>query len=65
MNWNFIMAGSETNGLLLALAVFLAWKVAGYIGADYFLLRFVGVPGRVRKPSQKKTWRLRQAGSSK
>lgn len=47
MNWNFIMAGSaSSNGLLLALAVFLAlaWKVAGYIGADFFLLRFVGVP---------------------
>ncbi len=47
MNWNFIMAGTaSSNGLLLGLAVFLAlaWKVAGYIGADYFLLRFVGVP---------------------
>lgn len=47
MNWNFIMAGSaSSNGLLLALAVLLimAWKVAGYIGADYYLLRWVGVP---------------------
>ncbi len=47
MNWNFIMAGAaSTNGALLALAVLLimAWKVAGYIGADYFLLRWIGVP---------------------
>lgn len=47
MNWNFIMAGSaSTNGLLFALAVLLilAWKVAGYYGADYYLLRYLGVP---------------------
>lgn len=47
MNWNFIMAGAaSTNGLLLVLAVFLvlAWKVAGYVGADYYLLRWIGVP---------------------
>ena len=47
MNFNFIMAGSaSTNGLLLlaALLLVMAWKIAGYIGADYFLLRFVGVP---------------------
>jgi thiosulfate dehydrogenase [quinone] large subunit len=53
MNWNFIMAGAaSTNGLLLILAVLLtlAWKVAGYIGADYFLLRWLGVPWRTREP---------------
>jgi thiosulfate dehydrogenase (quinone) large subunit len=47
MNWNFIMAGAaSTNGFLLVLAVLLimAWKVAGYIGADFFLLRWIGVP---------------------
>lgn len=47
MNWNFIMAGSaSSNGLLLALAIVLvlAWKVAGYMGADRFLLRRLGVP---------------------
>ena len=50
MNWNFIMAGSaSSNGLLMGLAIplVLAWKVAGYIGADYFLLRWVGVPWRL------------------
>jgi thiosulfate dehydrogenase [quinone] large subunit len=53
MNWNFIMAGSaSTNGLLLAVAVLLvlAWKVAGYYGADYYLLRFVGVPWKNTTP---------------
>lgn len=47
LNWNFIMAGSaSTNGLMLVVAILLvlAWKTAGYIGADYFLLRWLGVP---------------------
>src|SRR5512142_1792216 len=49
MNWNFMMAGSaSTNPLLFIAAVglILAWKVAGVIGADYFLLRFLGTPWR-------------------
>lgn len=49
LNWNFMMAGTaSTNPLLLILAVgiIMAWKVAGYIGADYFLLRFLGTPWR-------------------
>ena len=52
LNWNFIMAGAaSTNGLLLlcALLVVLAWKIAGYIGADYFLLRWLGVPWKARE----------------
>ena len=47
MNWNYIMAGSaSTNPLLFvaAISLVLAWKVAGYIGADYFLLNFLGTP---------------------
>jgi len=47
MNWNFMMAGSaSTNPLLFVIAVglILAWKVSGYIGVDYFLLRFLGTP---------------------
>ena len=47
MNWNFMMAGTaSSNPMLLVIAVglILAWKVAGYIGADYFLLRWVGTP---------------------
>jgi hypothetical protein len=30
--------------LVVGAVLMLAWKVAGYIGADYFLLRFLGVP---------------------
>lgn len=47
MNWNFMMAGSaSTNPMLFLVAVglILAWKVAGYIGADYFLLPIIGTP---------------------
>ena len=47
MNWNFMMAGSaSTNPMLFVIAVglILAWKVSGYIGADYYLLRWVGTP---------------------
>lgn len=49
MNWNFIMAGSaSTNGLMFAVAVglILAWKVAGLLGLDYFLLPAIGTPWR-------------------
>ena len=47
MNWNFIMAGAaSTNGLflILALLLVLAWKVAGYIGLDFYLLPKLGTP---------------------
>lgn len=47
MNWNFMMAGSaSTNPVLFVIAVglILAWKVSGYIGADYILLRSLGTP---------------------
>jgi thiosulfate dehydrogenase [quinone] large subunit len=47
MNWNYIMAGSaSTNPLLLIAAILLvlAWKVAGYWGVDYVLLRSLGTP---------------------
>jgi thiosulfate dehydrogenase [quinone] large subunit len=47
LNWNFMMAGSaSTNPVLFALAIFLvlAWKVAGYIGLDYYLMPLLGTP---------------------
>jgi thiosulfate dehydrogenase [quinone] large subunit len=47
MNWNFIMAGSaSSNGLLFALGVFLilAWKISGMVGADFFLMPWIGTP---------------------
>lgn len=56
MNWNFIMAGSaSTNGYLFFISVLLvlAWKVAGYIGVDYFLLPYLGTPWR-EKPAETK-----------
>lgn len=47
MNWNYMMAGSaSTNPMLFVVSVglILAWKVAGRIGADYFLLPAIGTP---------------------
>lgn len=55
LNWNFMMAGTaSSNPLLFALAIgiILAWKVAGYVGVDYFLLRFLGTPWH-GKPAEK------------
>ena len=49
LNWNFMMAGTaSTNPVLFTLAILLvlAWKVAGYIGLDYFLLPRLGTPWR-------------------
>jgi len=45
MNWNFVMAGTaSSNGLLFAIATWLvlAWKTAGWIGADRWLLPLIG-----------------------
>jgi thiosulfate dehydrogenase [quinone] large subunit len=47
LNWNFIMAGAaSTNGMLFAIAValMLAWKVAGWYGLDRVLLPRIGAP---------------------
>jgi thiosulfate dehydrogenase (quinone) large subunit len=49
MNWNYMMAGTaSTNPVLLVLAILLmlAWKTAGYIGLDYYLLSLLGTPWR-------------------
>lgn len=58
MNWNFMMAGAaSTNPVLFVIAVglILAWKVAGYIGLDYFLLPLLGTPwGRAPKKKSEK-----------
>ena len=56
MNWSYIMAGSaSTNPLLLigAIVLILAWKTAGYYGADYFLLPRLGTPWSRRKVEEK------------
>lgn len=47
MNFNFLLAGSaSTNPLLFlgGLSLMLAWKTAGWIGLDRFLLPLIGVP---------------------
>lgn len=53
MNLNFLLAGTvSTNPILfvLAIGIILAWKVAGHVGLDRFLLPRLGTPwspGRV------------------
>ena len=47
LNWNFMLAGTaSTNPLLFAIAValILAWKVAGYYGLDRYVLPALGTP---------------------
>ena len=61
MNWNYMMAGTaSTNPVLLVIAILLmlAWKTAGYLGLDYYLLPAIGTPwtpGRFFGPQPKKT----------
>ena len=52
LNWNFMMAGTaSSNPMLFALAILLvlAWKVAGYVGLDYYLLPWLGTPWRTKR----------------
>lgn len=47
MNLNFMLAGSASTNpvlLLLGFLIVLAWKTAGYIGLDRFLLPILGTP---------------------
>jgi thiosulfate dehydrogenase [quinone] large subunit len=49
LNWNFVMAGTaSSNALLFAIATWLvlAWKTAGWIGLDRYLLPMLGTPWR-------------------
>jgi thiosulfate dehydrogenase [quinone] large subunit len=53
MNFNFMLAGSaSTNPVLLVLAILIlmAWKVAGIVGVDRFLLPALGTPWRSGAP---------------
>jgi len=55
LNWNFMMAGTASSNpllLVLAIGIILAWKVAGYVGLDFFLLRFLGTPWRAAPPEK-------------
>jgi thiosulfate dehydrogenase (quinone) large subunit len=57
MNWNYIMAGSaSTNGMLFAIAVWLvlAWRNAGWIGVDRWLLPTIVAPSKSTRPDQGK-----------
>lgn len=52
MNWNFMMAGSASSNPMLfvvALGLIMAWKVAGYLGADYYLLQWIGTPWKSKE----------------
>ncbi len=47
LNWNFMMAGTaSSNPVLFTLSIFiiLAWKTAGWIGLDRFVLPLMGTP---------------------
>ena len=52
MNLNYLLAGTvSTNPILLvlAIAIILAWRVAGFYGVDYWLLPAIGTPWRSGK----------------
>ncbi len=52
MNWNFIMAGAASTNAFMALGallLILAWKTAGWWGADRFLLPLLGTPWRSKR----------------
>lgn len=58
MNWNFMMAGTaSSNPVLFTLAILLilAWKTAGWIGLDHWVLPALGTPwqpGKLLKKSE-------------
>ncbi|HVD30760.1 MAG TPA: hypothetical protein VNE19_03505, partial [Methylomirabilota bacterium] len=52
MNMNFMLAGSASSNpvlLILAIVLILAWKTAGYIGLDRYLLPILGTPWKAPK----------------
>jgi thiosulfate dehydrogenase [quinone] large subunit len=52
MNLNFMLAGSASTNpvmLLLGFLLVLAWKTAGHIGLDRFLMPLLGTPWRADK----------------
>jgi thiosulfate dehydrogenase [quinone] large subunit len=63
LNWNFVMAGTaSSNALLFAIATWLvlAWKTAGWIGLDRWLLPALGTPwqpGEVFTERDDEDWR--------
>lgn len=66
MNFNFMLAGSaSTNPVLFiaALLLMFAWKTAGFIGADYFLLNWIGTPWGRGKFAEDDGERMAQVGA--
>jgi thiosulfate dehydrogenase [quinone] large subunit len=63
MNLNFMLAGSSSTNpvlLLLGFLLVLAWKTAGYIGLDRWLLPLLGTPWRtIRITQERRTERVR------
>jgi thiosulfate dehydrogenase [quinone] large subunit len=58
MNLNFMLAGSASTNpvmLLLGFLLVLAWKTAGYIGLDRYLLPILGTPWRTPRIQVKKS----------
>src|SRR2546428_520798 len=61
MNLNFMLAGSASTNpvmLLLGFLLVLAWKTAGYIGLDRFLMPLLGTPWKAPKIDVKATTRV-------
>ncbi|MEK7284895.1 MAG: DoxX family protein [Chloroflexota bacterium] len=55
MNMNFMLAGTASSNpvlLILAIGILMAWKVAGIIGVDRFLLPALGTPWRPAPPER-------------
>jgi thiosulfate dehydrogenase (quinone) large subunit len=53
MNWNFMMSGTASTSpvmFVIAVGLIMAWKIAGYIGVDRWLLPAVGTPWQWRSP---------------
>lgn len=53
MNMNFMLAGTASSNpvlFVLAVLILMAWKVAGIIGLDRFILPAVGTPWRPTPP---------------
>ncbi len=61
MNLNFMLAGSASTNpvlLLLGFLIVLAWKTAGYLGLDRFLLPILGTPWKVPTIERKTSLRV-------
>lgn len=55
MNMNFMLAGSASSNpvlFVLAVLILMAWKVAGIIGVDRFLLPVLGTPWKSESPAR-------------